>query len=89
MTYIEEQILVDRDRTSDEIYAEIFSEGKADAAFGELPQSNNPAYLDGYIAHYQADFRSNGERNPNFSTRTYSNINQQFAFGWCDGDGEF
>ncbi|MDX2098879.1 MAG: hypothetical protein SFW36_13975 [Leptolyngbyaceae cyanobacterium bins.59] len=53
MAFIHDRLAEERDEREDRIRAELydhFLEGKTDAAFGRMPEHNDPTYLEGYVA---------------------------------------
>lgn len=68
MSPIDFQLLSDREQDAQACLVEAserYFDGRTDAAFALLPQSNHPDYLMGYISYYNEDYKLNGEQNPN------------------------
>jgi hypothetical protein len=72
-----------RTERQDAIAQDLHLEGSADAAFGQLPRLQHPAYLSGYMAKLlELPINAAGEIQ-------YHSPHKQFAFGWVDGSERF
>jgi hypothetical protein len=74
----------ERDQRIKEVLYEQFLEGKADAAFGRMPEYNDETYLEGYVARIK-------ELPVDPKTKKIQHYSpcEQFAWGWMDGDPEY
>ncbi len=82
MAFIDDCLAQERDEREELIRQELydrFLEGKTDAAFGRLPEYNDPTYLEGYLAGIKelpADSATG-------KIQHYTS-SQHFAFGFVD-----
>jgi hypothetical protein len=82
MAFIDDCLAEARDESNERVQQELydrFLDGKTDAAFGQLPEYNDPTYLEGYIAGVKEL-----PTDPDTRKLQHYSPHQSFAFGFVD-----